>query len=835
MGSKKPTLQDELVRFRSRWMHELTAPAPGSTSQTPSQATLPAASQTEPFTDGTLETAWRRQQYHQHTSTTSTAISTDTEPQAPSTQRIPSTAHHFREKPQETAPVLVLPAPRKDYAISTARTAVSANTSGHIDNADSNSHHNSSNKLPSNHVQHDSSDDDDDDDDDVGFEDFDFSKRAKTSLSKKADIFSKAWQSPFALKRGKPMSASASASKAKEKTTPTSTSTSTSKESTSTLAGSSFRADPGALSPPEDAVAQRRYVPRPQNKYVKLLIDDINADIKEPLFDNLLPLEVAELVFRYLDLQTLGRCACVSRAWHELATSNRVWHAYALRHSLTHDRLKGQASWRDFVQRVVTDRREKRRRWMELQAGFTCLKDTSATVDVTAMSFSPRGIAAGYTDGKVRFFERHSLMRSRIIDPPAGHIGTVCSVAHTGDMLVCGSRSGALVAWDVGFQRTFQLYHSSQIARVAICQHSPHPRILAASGSILLSAEHSGSSDQYHSGHDGRAHTTQQQHHHHQGIIQGERTRLANDWAFSHQRFEAPAVIDDMCELSDGTSTAAVLTPSSVDIINTDAMRRVEHVFASPPAPDGALQPLCSSLHCVGSQLAFLQAEPGQWTAHLVDAPSGATLQTYIHTRMLNAVRLLPPTSTDGGSSNSSSSASNVVEVAMVGSPGALFYDTRARAVTQRISTPGYVVEDIRVDDWRVVVAGRYTGFSSTRQPPFSVALYDRRMGKQLWFVRQRVPVGFLEMDKDTIAFGSSRHGSTAAGAEFLEPNDRTTPNRHELVTTTCLNVLDFDAPLSSLADEECPFSSRYEALHGYNYNIALETPFDDVEPYRFG
>ena len=64
--------------------------------------------------------------------------------------------------------------------------------------------------------------------------------------------------------------------------------------------------------------------------------------------------------------------------------------------------------------------------------------------------------------------------------------------------------------------------------------------------------------------------------------------------------------------------------------------------------------------------------------------------------------------------------------------------------------------------------------------------------------------------------------------------------DRESVVSTlqwgaSAINVLDFAAPSSELADAECPFSSNYDDIAGYRANDLLATPYDNVNPDRFG
>jgi len=71
------------------------------------------------------------------------------------------------------------------------------------------------------------------------------------------------------------------------------------------------------------------------------LVDRLIADLDEintvPFFDVQLPRELALIIFGYLGMQDLGRCAAVSRSWHSLAEDNVLWCGICHSHGLNTD------------------------------------------------------------------------------------------------------------------------------------------------------------------------------------------------------------------------------------------------------------------------------------------------------------------------------------------------------------------------------------------------------------------------------------------------------------------------------------------------------------------
>eukprot|EP01147_Barroeca_monosierra_P004154 gene4154-6506_t len=595
--------------------------------------------------------------------------------------------------------------------------------------------------------------------------------------------------------------------------------------------------------PLEGKIRHNTNITRPQNKYVRMLIDDINDEITDPLFDNLLPIEVAELVFLYLDIETLGRCTCVSKAWQRTADSNRIWRAYAQRHGISDEPIEKRDNWKAFVRQHILDLRLKQQRWRELQAAFINLHEPSCIPEVRAVHYTSRGISVGCTDGSVRFYPRDNLSRSRLIDLSVQPRGISC-VSHNDNMMVAGSHCGIVMGWDQGFESVFALQGPCPVSRIALQQRlgGDFDNLIIAYNKELAVVTNDNLADRvsrWPSAMQQTSDSTSSPGDHQQANIpsniefQLPQDQTTSEWGFMRRSYQFDSRITHMCGLISEPSHIAVMTAKSLDIIATSTMRMVHQLHTMSPETNQR----CHSLGVHGSTIAYIVSQPGQWTGTMVDANTGVAIG--MHNQFRHSLEGLYLFS--GGDCKSQYSQSNdhcsptlspyQIQLALAGSGGVNFCDPRCHQTSQHISTPGFLCKDVRVQDWRVVVCGRFTcSFGS--EPAFGTVLLDRRMGKRLWFVRQHAPVRFLEMDNNTIVYGTHRYSINYEEEAHFNFHHR---RLQEFYSQSYLNVLDFASPLSSLADAECPFSSRYDDVHGYNYNIALETPFDDIEPYRLG
>lgn len=259
-----------------------------------------------------------------------------------------------------------------------------------------------------------------------------------------------------------------------------------------------------------------------------------------------------------------------------------------------------------------------------------------------------------------------------------------------------------------------------------------------------------------------------------------------------------PTTVNEVVPLTD--SLLAVLTGrTTVDAVNTVLGELTARIHG--PIEGSVESEQCWGLQRRGGHLAFAASSPLRHTVRLYDIASCGLRSVLDHAqRPANALYLLP----------------NETELAAAGRrTGIRMYDLRTEEVVQHLAHYSYDVRCLEADDWRVVVGARDLNDVSE-----VVALFDRRNAKKLWHVRSREPVRNVHFTDDLLLYSSCGPVQQAAA--------------HDL-TGGVLDSLDFDAPLSELRSSSCPFSSLYEDLSGYNYNIVLETVYDDVTPNRLG
>eukprot|EP00730_Choanoeca_flexa_P012633 TRINITY_DN4465_c0_g1_i1.p1 TRINITY_DN4465_c0_g1~~TRINITY_DN4465_c0_g1_i1.p1 ORF type:complete len:566 (+),score=107.49 TRINITY_DN4465_c0_g1_i1:57-1754(+) len=149
--------------------------------------------------------------------------------------------------------------------------------------------------------------------------------------------------------------------------------------------------------------------------------------------------------------------------------------------------------------------------------------------------------------------------------------------------------------------------------------------------------------------------------------------------------------------------------------------------------------------------------------------------------------------------------------------------DLRERARPNRSIAGGtgwHRISNVRMDDWRIVACWNPLSDHVRSE----VAVIDRRMNRKLWSIdRQFNDLQQLYFDDDKLVYSTT--ASQFHNADLLD-----------LVHREALHVLDFKNVPTGLSHRSCPFSSVYEDAFGaWNYNIALETPYENVDADRLG
>lgn len=140
-------------------------------------------------------------------------------------------------------------------------------------------------------------------------------------------------------------------------------------------------------------------------------------------------------------------------------------------------------------------------------------------------------------------------------------------------------------------------------------------------------------------------------------------------------------------------------------------------------------------------------------------------------------------------------------------------YDLRTEKIVQLLRGHDSVVTTVQMNDHQAV-SGSENG---------TVRVWDLRMGSQLWSTSDRHPVRFCKFT-DTMLITANVPDEKDVRQNVWWADDLILHRRHRGV----IRVFDFTADNSSVGIPDICFSN-YDDTSGYNYNINLTVPYDDI------
>eukprot|EP00045_Choanoeca_perplexa_P006193 m.52483 g.52483 ORF g.52483 m.52483 type:complete len:571 (-) comp13506_c0_seq1:58-1770(-) len=504
-----------------------------------------------------------------------------------------------------------------------------------------------------------------------------------------------------------------------------------------------------------------------QSELLRDLIADLDEVNEEPLMDSL-PQEVAALVFQYLDLPSLMVCSLVCRDLHAIVyQQDIIWHKMAIRlgYVLASDPAVPEDGWLSFVRRRLSRQRERRQRWVQLNAQFSELRVVSHRQNASSIHITRDYITAAYGD-------LPQLLRWRCNDPTktpmkvnvaGGYVK--CLQTHE-DIIATASEGGDVSIMSAADNTQLGAFHYATPATLL----SLSTNKLVAGG---IDAIRFYTPDTY-SGSDGT-------------------------WSQRWQQ-QVPGHLQELHAL-DG-QVVACLTSSCVELRSV-----LDGSVSATLLDDVGLQFRSWAFQQCRSTLAYALSEPTRHCARLHAVETGQLLQTLSHHgRAVDALHLRPN------------------EVAMGGrGTGVRVYDLRSNTEAQALAQGyrDYQVQKVLVDDWRVVTYEELLMDLGIGQ----VVVTDRRMNRKLWHINRNYNcLSQLYFDDDRLIYAT------------LDSNGQPDTALHALDPKHALHVFDFQHVPLGLSHQSCPYSSVYEEAFGaWNYNIALETPYENVDADRLG
>eukprot|EP00035_Acanthoeca_spectabilis_P025291 m.457731 g.457731 ORF g.457731 m.457731 type:complete len:653 (-) comp21339_c0_seq1:58-2016(-) len=521
-----------------------------------------------------------------------------------------------------------------------------------------------------------------------------------------------------------------------------------------------------------------------QEDLVQALIDDLDDDNEIPMLDVVLPRDVALRILASLDVITLCRISCVSRLWRDLASDNVLWFniCRVMQYRGEIPGFTEVADWKSRVASITLCRREIDRRWKSMEAAFTNIEhyrdEGWRSAPLNAVTYScDGGCAAGYMDGTVIVYGTKGAAESAFYAGEGRGITTVekggCVLAaaavtvngvgeidfsHPNDtqtLYVWGAHNGGNPLLEVGVPSL------DAWARIQI--HSRDPTVYVATRSSLqcYSAASSGMWERMWSSVD-----------------------VGTLLSIESVRDTALACLSTNGVVVRDCATGAV----SATLYNSDEVGGTCHVLAR------------GNGHIL---FEVADAAMNRAVVHVYDEDSAAQVGSL----------------GTGAISSITTSPSDLNLVAVTAASQSSVHTSIVRLFDLRTETAVQTYRDNRAvgglcatwESWRLAVGGR-AGNAGT------VAVFDRRMQKRLWYIDLAQPIQSVHISRD----GATLWASSTSRSGW-------TPASRGRVPASCLTTLDFAAPPAALAEASCPFSSSFDNVQGHRYDELLAAPYDDV------
>ncbi|MFT7808440.1 F-box/WD repeat-containing protein 8 [Arapaima gigas] len=499
------------------------------------------------------------------------------------------------------------------------------------------------------------------------------------------------------------------------------------------------------------------------------LIQDLNEINEIPFFDVQLPYELALKVFQYLNRTELGRCAQVSKAWKVLAEDEVLWYRLCLKEGYHRgSSVSDSPCWKGTLRDCKRTKDNLRQNWKNRIGAISYLQ---------------------YELGKI-----------------------LCDVSSHEDLVIAGYTSGDVRLWDTLHWDSGASYLRSSHLSTEVASR-PHVNQVKINQSVAVASYQDGE------------------------------TAVQSDWR---------ALVLFHCSFHLHRCSLGLTCKRSKDL------RQIPTVRVDSPADLGNWTTLCQAeLHKPVESLLLV---PECLDAPLAAAAAGDSVYLLGPGRgpdVLHSVYGHPVTCLDANAMRAAlgvrssgwavsykgnkiqvyslvtgqlevslgNSAGDFTCVNLRDSPAHLLVcgnkDRRVRLFDLRSGSPAaslYAhhlgVTAVQADDWKIVSGGA-EGL---------VCVWEMRTGAKLWEMHNRHPVRHVRFGASRLVTGNVPDEKTPRGA-CITDDDLTAHRRHRGVI--CLYDFATDA---TRPDHVLPICcSSYAESSGYNYNISLAMPYDDL------
>ncbi|KAM9623590.1 F-box/WD repeat-containing protein 8 isoform 1-T1 [Morphnus guianensis] len=559
------------------------------------------------------------------------------------------------------------------------------------------------------------------------------------------------------------------------------------------------------------------------------LIRDLNEINEVPFFDIQLPYELALKIFQYLGKTELGRCAQVSRTWKVLAEDEVLWYRLCQQEGYLLDTsISDHSCWKLTLKNCRARERTLKTNWKNRIGAVSQLQYELGKILCDVHSCDGV-VIAGYTSGEVRLWDTRTWdYTAPILEPvhgpgDAGPQPHVSFVRINSSLAVAAYEDGTVSVWNLMFGREpiHRYQHNQRIQALA----------LASEGATVATA--SGFEVKVESPND-------------RGFWQTTATfeiqKLVNFLNLVPDVTGSPVTVaaaEDIVYLLKAEDPGKILHSvygqpvTCLDVSAHEAAFGVKTFGWLLNEPNQACDELSEmregecfrqvekeagapSRHLSTSQAHQVWQSPGRWQPGLGQCPvleqQGLQILLYnLETRQ--CLKKMGNSIGDFTCVNLQNSPPNMLVTGNKDRRVRVF-DLRKSESLCSLYAHQLGVSAVQMDDWKVVSGGE-EGL---------VCVWDQRMGTKLWEMHARHPVRHVWFNSHSLITANIPDEKSPRGASITD-DDLTAHRKHRGI------IYAYEFSVDQLAVESIlPICrSSYDEVTGYNYNIGLAVPYDNI------
>ncbi|XP_060641757.2 F-box/WD repeat-containing protein 8 [Anolis sagrei] len=526
---------------------------------------------------------------------------------------------------------------------------------------------------------------------------------------------------------------------------------------------------------PSPAPAQKPLVVPPppggaEEDLLGQLIQDLNEINEVPFFDVQLPYELALKIFQFLGPTDLGRCAQVSKAWKVLAEDKVLWFWLCQQEGYLPDRqISDFPCWKGTLRECREKEQVLRTNWKNRIGNVSQLQYELGKVLCDVHSCDGV-VIAGYTSGDVKLWDTRTWdYTAPVLEPERGS-------AEPGPRpqasFVRINSSLAVAAYEGGSIKVWSLMLRSE--PIHHYQHNQKIQALALSTDRATVATASAF----------------------QVRVEG-----ANDMGYweTIAEVEIQKLVQSLCLVPCvmGRPVMVATAEEDVYLLKAGEPAKVLHSVYGQPVTclDVSANEVAFGVKGFGwlinetNKILLYSLETGQCVTQL-----GSSLGDFTCVNLRDS----PPFMVVAGNKD------RRVRV----------YDVRKSKPACSVYGHQLGVSAVQMDDWKIVSGGE-EGL---------VCVWDQRMGTKLWEMHARHPVRHVWFNAHSLITANVPDEKVPRGA-CITDDDLTAHRRHRGIIYAYTFSADHMA-----AESVLPICrSSYNETTGYNYNIGLAVPYDDI------